>query len=118
VFSVRFLNRFRRVKTTTESTDSGDDEIADLRHAVNAADRLVFLGFAYHRQNMQLLWPQNAPRRENGRVFGTSKGFSDSDALLIANEIASLSGVAGPVILRDLTCNDLFHEYSRSLSLS
>jgi hypothetical protein len=105
-----------RIKTFAESTGPGDEEVEALRLALNAADRMVFLGFAYHRQNMRLMWPENAPKH-NARVFGTSKGFSNSDAELISIDILNMAGILGPIVLRDLTCNDLFHEYSRSLSL-
>jgi hypothetical protein len=116
--AARLLELAGRIKTFTETTGAGE-ELAALREAVNAADRLVFLGFAFHRQNMRLLWPNSVSGAAGAdrKVFGTAKGFSESDRNLITADIRTLSGVRGPTELRDITCTELFHEYSRSLSL-
>ena len=87
-----------------------------MRLAVNSADRIAFLSFAFHRQNIRLLWPEKVPSRD-AYVYGTAKGFSPSDIQFIANDIATQPGSRGPFALRDLSCNELFHEYSRSLPL-
>ena len=47
------------------------------------ADRIVFLGFAFHRQNMKLLWPDSGGALFHRRVYGTAIEISDSDAGLI-----------------------------------
>jgi hypothetical protein len=116
----RLFELATHIKTFTESVQPGD-EIDEIRAAVNKADRIVFLGFAFHRQNMRLLWPESwkgSRSRSIREVFGTAKGFSESDQKLITSDIDKLSGIdESQVILRGLSCSDLFHEYSRSLSL-
>ena len=62
---------------------------------MNAAELIGFLGFAYHRQNMRLLWPASTTTRtQTGRrVYGTTKGFSENDRKLITTDIESLAGI-------------------------
>jgi hypothetical protein len=117
VAAAQLLELSRGVQTFTESAQG--ERIGQIRAAVDAAELIVFLGFAYHRQNMRLLWPastQNPARTR--RVYGTTKGFSESDRQLITWDIESLAGIdRNQITLADKTCADLFHEYSRSLSL-
>ena len=42
------------IKTFTEGTDPEESDIHEIRQQVAKADTLVFLGFAYHKQNLEL----------------------------------------------------------------
>ena len=81
---------------------------------------MLFLGFAYHKMNLQLLKAER-PHQDPSRVryFGTAKGMSNSDVDLVRTDLTSLASVRNDaVILRnDLTCGNFFREYWRSLSL-
>lgn len=117
----RLLESAAGIKTFTESTEG--DAITEMRSAVNNASRIVFLGFAYHWQNLRLIWPSKAQGGPSGRYFlGTAKGISDSDVRIVWYDIRDYSGISlvggvPPGDLRDLTCADLFRQYSRTLSL-
>ena len=112
------LSLAARIKTFTES--AAESDIRPIRETVNAAVRIVFLGFAYHRQNLGLLWPQTV-RREVGserRYFGTAFGISDSDVNVLLGEITARTGIerdSGK--LPQIKCAQLFQEYGQSLSL-
>jgi hypothetical protein len=92
-----------------------------IRDKLEAARRLIFLGFAYHRLNLTLLWPGKPQSTEprTAQCFGTAYGISTSNTEVIANEISSRSGIIGHFIKlrRELTCAELLQEYWRSLSL-
>jgi hypothetical protein len=108
------------IRTFTESTEAGrSEEIAAAREWINTAERVVFLGFAYHYQNMRLLWPGQATETAGRHFYGTAHRISTSDVRAIVDEIAAYAGInATYVVLRnDLKCSELFHEYQHSLSM-
>ncbi len=120
----------RKIKTFTEGTDPSSSEITEIQDLVQNADRLIFLGFAFHELNLKVLfgdWREQLRRlRENTqsipKVFGTAHGISESDIKLIRNNLElkfRMNEQKDKLILRpDKTCNDLFSEYWRSLSFS
>ena len=61
------------------------------------ADTLIFLGFAYHQQNMKLLKrsadDQSSERNERIRCYGTAYGFSDVDCENIEEELSLYLGL-------------------------
>ncbi|WP_420347386.1 hypothetical protein [Pelagibius sp.] len=107
----------KQIKTFTEQVDDAHT-LNEMRAMIGAAKNLVFLGFGFHEQNMQLLRPVVPPSTK--RVFATSKGISSADRDVIENEIAELYGPEIgerlPIHTRtQITCCDLFDEYWRSL---
>lgn len=76
---------------------------------------IVFLGFAYHPQNMKLLF---APDGEPKQIFGTAYGFSEFDREQIRMELQEMYTVDHHnVFLSNTMCKDLFHEFSRAFKL-
>jgi hypothetical protein len=73
------------IKTYTEQI--GDSKIVDaISEKVEQAQTIVFLGFAYHDQNMLLLQPpKQLPASKN--IFGTAYGMSDSDVKITSLQI-------------------------------
>jgi len=116
------LNLAQQIKTFTEGTDPQSSEILAIRKNVTNAHRVVFLGFAYHKLNMELLKP-DGPILESSNVrscFGTAKGISNSDCEIIKFEINSnyKHSMIACEIRNELDCHQLFKEYWRSLSLN
>ena len=115
------LNLIHQIKTFTESTDPQSKEILAIRNNVIEADYIVFLGFAYHKLNMNLLMP-DSPIADSLKVsycFGTAKGISSSDCDIIKAELGDFykSSIKEINIRNELDCYRLFEEYWRSLSL-
>jgi len=112
----QLLKLRNNIKTFNETTDDTDSEIVELRKALNEAERIVFLGFAYHRQNMKLLWPTKNAASPSGtrRFFGTALGISNYDVQIIVDEIARWSGIPYThgygEIKNDLKCCELFKQ--------
>ena len=108
------------IKTFTEGTDPSSSDILKIREHVNQATTLLFLGFAYHAQNLALIdSSKNHPDPVAVRYYGTAFGMSVSDCDLVRQQLIKL-GSASPdrIILRsDKRCFDMFKEYWRSLAL-
>jgi hypothetical protein len=89
----------------------------------SSADCIVFLGFAYHAQNVALLKPAEPIERQP--IFGTALGFSNHDAAVIRSGLEGMSqgrGVAEASIATwitidtDATCAKLFDDYGKSIA--
>ena len=110
-----------QIRTFTESTDPTSSEIVALRSTLRSAERIAFLGFAFHPLNLELLYGVKAKKAtaSDARVYATALGLSDSDARLIEGDLEILGGYnAENVNLhKALTAAALFREYTRSLSL-
>jgi hypothetical protein len=108
------------IKTYTEQAHS--EEWKKIKVAMKDAETVVFLGFAFHPQNMQLLSTDGDTRIRN--VYATAKGISASDVMVTERLIRTMLGSRSSSVSRedvrivDTSCNDLFKEYWRSLALS
>lgn len=111
-----------QIRTFSEGTDPESSDVVAIRKAVAEANIVMFLGFAYHPMNLELIRPQDNSHSNAHSVhyFGTAKGISNNDCGIISKELAHLGGAdQNNIIVRnDLTCIQLFKEYWRSLSLS
>lgn len=110
-----------QIKTFTEVTDSGSSEITTIRQKMCDADIILFLGFAFHRINLDLLRPSINSIHDSREVayYATAKGISRNDCNIIIDELHNLTGanVKTMEIRNDLACSELFQEYWRSLAL-
>jgi len=117
--SNQLLKLASQIKTYTESTNESLSDVNAIRSHMKTSDKLVFLGFAFHRWNMELLLPSATVEtpRMGRRVFGTAYDISDSDTNSIRTELTKgVSFVNHLQIRNDLTCSQLFREYWRDLS--
>jgi len=113
----KLIQHAQNIKTFTEGTESSNTK--EIHNAIEKADRTIFLGFAYHKINMKLLGKGgffHAYNSENKECFGTSYAMSENDKELVINSIKSLYEGNFKINIVNLTCSDLFNEYSRSLS--
>jgi hypothetical protein len=119
--SISLLSVASTLRTFTEGTNIADSQITQIRSAVIEADTLVFLGFAYHELNLELLFGSGVdrPRQYLKQVYGTAMGLSESNKKAIAAELTNL-GQYDPsqiTLRRELSAAEIFQEYSRSLRL-
>lgn len=112
----KLLSLAAQIKTFTERIED-ESTLTEIRQAVQDAEIVVFLGFAFHRQNMELIKPEQSTNAK--RIFATALDISDSDCEIIKRQILNIFDAGPRVDIRNkLTCRRLFKEYSRSLSLS
>jgi hypothetical protein len=109
------------LRTFTEGTDPSVSHIETIRATVADTERLLFLGFAFHRLNLDLLFPDlpSGVRSGTKSVFATAYGLSRSNSQQIRLELVNKARhpSEGIYLRDDLTCVKLFSEFSRSLSL-
>jgi len=117
-YGMDLLSIAGQIKTFKEQVD--DKTILDsIRSEVQRAKVIVFLGFGYHQQNLELIKPYGKTETES--VFGTSKGLSIYDSNLIEKKISGITlldrGSSVRINLSDVTCNELFEKFWKNLSV-
>jgi hypothetical protein len=117
--ATKLLGLASQIKTFTEGTDEESSDILSIRQHVKTSPRLVFLGFAFHRINMKLLFPEpeETVSNANRKIFGTAFGLSGRDRETIASELVAYGKFNEEnIYLQRLTCRQLFREHKRDLS--
>lgn len=109
----------QEIRTFTEQVEESD-AVEAMRQSVRVADRIVFLGFGFHRQNVALIASEIKPHTE---IFGTCLKVSKADQDVITSELRTAfefdwTGVRDlkRVTLAELTCNQFFLEYWRTMT--
>jgi hypothetical protein len=77
----------KRIRTYNEEVED-DKKIGEIRAALERAKRIVFLGFHFHKQNVELLAPEPHRPPVTGTVviYGTSVGRSFADIQIIESQ--------------------------------
>ena len=105
------------IHTFTEQV-TDQEALQQIHGAILTADRIVFLGFAFHRQNLKLLETQT---QDHVAVLATAYGISSSDQSVIEKEVAetfqiSDYGKIPDISLMNMKCADFFRENWRTLT--
>ena len=103
------------IRTFTEGTNEISSEIMSIRHNVDSADKLVFLGFGFHSMNMDLIYSgdiQSSKVTCYASVFNVSQNSQNAIHQRIQRNYSSPVDVN----MSNLKCNDFFSEYWHSLS--
>lgn len=116
--ATKLLQLVQKIKTFTEGTDPKSSEISAIKQKMSLAHRLIFLGFAFHKLNMQLLEPENHKNIDTTqwKFYATTYGISESDKEVISEQISVLYKVKMNTKMANLTCKDFFTEFWRSLA--
>lgn len=113
---------WKNIKTFSEEIDASDQQLVKIRNAIAQADRIVFLGFAFHQPNMKLLDPGVRIRAK--QIFATAYGMSLNDRQLIEQELQNEWGAHDrdpnldgkpAVTIVDQTCASFMTDYQRTL---
>ncbi len=104
------------IKTFTERFEN-DEFLNSIRKCVRDAETIVFSGFAFHPQNLELIAPDSLANAR--RIFGTAKGMSTYDASAISADLPTWLKCKPQhvevLISKDLTAAGLFREFWRSM---
>lgn len=115
----RLLNQTEKIKTYSEQMKQTDLQ-SSIHFEIENADRIVFLGMAYHDQNLQLIKPSLEIRAKS--IYGSAFGMSESDVkiteLLIQKILVNDDNYSNLKIeiKNNLTASKFFDEYYRTLS--
>ena len=100
------------IRTFTEQKDT--EMLSAISEVLTEAKSIIFLGFAYGPQNMEML---DVPSRQVRRVFGTGYGFSDEDLEEIVNtRLAKFTVAELRASVVKCTSAELFDKRSISIS--
>lgn len=93
-------------------------ELAAIRTEVAEAETIIFLGFHFHRQNMELLTISQLSKFQPTHVYGTTCGRSNTDIGIISERIYTTLKSRSVFLEIDgnRNCKDIFREYGTSFS--
>ncbi|MCP4718189.1 MAG: hypothetical protein GY860_01925 [Desulfobacteraceae bacterium] len=119
---IRLFKVAKQIKTFTEGTDPNSSNIVALQESIGKAARIVFLGFAYHRTNLELMMEPFTKDEslKADQILGTANSLSDTDRDFIKFQLSRHCGQK--ILDRDigidnnLKCSAFFNEYWRSLT--
>ena len=120
----QLLNLKNQIKTFSEITDESSTDVKAIRSHIQTSNKMVFLGFAFHDSNVELLLPKSEPLKAGKvtaqrRVYATAYGISSNDVSIIHERLRSrVAPGKDNIHLVELTCNELLQQYSLSLSLT
>ncbi len=106
-----------QIRTFTERVEEAQD-LALIRNSMSRADRIIFLGFAFHRQNVDLL----ARRlQDHAEIIATAYKISESDRSVIEEELSVAFEQEemlkyNRIRLSDMTCKQFFDEHWRTIT--
>lgn len=110
-----------KIRTYTEKIEA--DDINEVRKSVDDAHSMVFLGFAFHPQNMSLLRSKNSTQFAKPKnIYFTSYGMSENDASEIGSKLEhyftqhAAGYTKANVISANLKCFEFLERYKRTLA--
>jgi hypothetical protein len=118
----------KQVKTFTEGTDESLSEINSIRSHIESSKRLVFLGFSFLKQNLDILAPISSTpvyAKWIRYIYGTGIGISIDCKEHIIRDLENRLGInatgqSKPVNINIYserhTCDELFEDYKIGLS--
>ncbi len=114
----RYANNYNNIIPTLKTSHQSIEDksfLTAIQRTVGWAEHIVFLGFGFHQQNMDLLAVKNSSVR---RVFSSTYRISTSDKNVIYGGICTALNKRDGVQFDGYPakCTDLFDEFSRSIS--
>jgi hypothetical protein len=127
--SVYLYNTALNIKTFMEGIDVTNEKYQKMLSYLYEADNVIFLGFAYHKQNMDLLYPKIVEKGDKinpsdnlivpalSTYYGTFFNISDEGKRIIEENIKkSNKRIQGDIKVCSGKCVDLFTQYSYNLN--
>jgi hypothetical protein len=119
----QLLKISEQIRTFTEVIEPDYKEISTIRTHVRNSEIVIFLGFAFHKINMELLKSDSklSPKELVGHCFATAQGESDYNLGMIKKTLRKFKAriPKNIHITREevFSCAKLFDEYWRGLSI-
>lgn len=110
----QLLKLAKQIKTFTEGAESGD--LLSIHSLMVSSPRVVFLGFAFHERNMELLFSKSAAKPAAKYIYGTAYGMSIDSTDSICTDLVATHKQVSPVLRNNHTCYGLLHDLERRLS--
>jgi hypothetical protein len=116
---------YRNIRTFAEDSEETKKERTEIKHLIDRANRVIFLGFAYHRMNLDLLFKypgyaatlaDDAPLTDHFDCYGTGFGISDGDRKYIQDILRKLDPRINNCDISGDKCADFFNNFWYRLS--
>jgi hypothetical protein len=113
-FSSRYFYLADRIKTFTEQHE--DRGMIDaIRARIRAAEVVVFLGFGFYKQNLELIEPDGSTKIR--WIVGTGFGLSDSARRIVKGRLGHWDkGATSEIEVPHMKCAELLNYYRMELS--
>jgi hypothetical protein len=95
----------------TYNEDHPSEDIVQIRKTITSADKVVFLGCAYHTQNIELLFAES-PHRDDLQIFGTSYQMAPRRR---EAAIQTLSKYGSVMTLDQMQCSEFIAKYAEQI---
>jgi hypothetical protein len=104
----QLISLAQNIKTFTESIEQKNDSNKGIRYLVKQADRIIFLGFAYHDQNLNLLFKYHPSLLSKSSLNLLSEFFLD----LLSKFLGSIYVFKNISFSKKITCFGTGHGMS------
>jgi hypothetical protein len=118
----QLIDLVKNIKTFTESKEREANMKNSVQYLVERADRIIFLGFAYHEQNINLLFKNQGvqidavPLSESTVCYGTGYQISEDDLPKVQSLLMQASKRIKECFISDITCTQFFRDFWYRLS--
>jgi hypothetical protein len=106
----------RSIKTFSERIDEGT-ELNEMKLRVANAEQIIFLGFAFHRQNLELMRPLH--QAEPKKLYATTLGISSSDQRVVHKSLPQFMNTPEnklDISMLGAQCYQIIDEYWRTFT--
>jgi hypothetical protein len=123
----------KNIKTFTERVEQDSSDYIKMTNACMGANRIIFLGFAYHKQNIKLLYPSSIPYYPSpdwreakftddipkfANIYGTGYEISDNDRIWIQDMFKRIDGRVHQPDISNSTCEKFFTDFWYRISFN
>jgi hypothetical protein len=111
----RLVQSVERIRTYSEQVED-ESGLAQIKKVISDADAIVFLGFPYRPQNMEILKPTGT-RGDAKSIFGTAFGISDFGKKKVEELLVIFAPILIPKIEvnNSLKCSQFLQHYEMGL---
>jgi len=114
-FSDIIIKSAQNLQTYSEATDPSSVEISNIRKTIKSANTLFFLGLAFHKQNLDLLYGENPIVEANDKtVIASTFGISEFDRKKLKKKLKDLGGYED-IEIPNFTAYQTIKDYSQAL---
>ena len=114
----RLIDITNRIKLYTENENNLPDNYLLMPSMINTSYRVIFFGFAYHIQNMNIIFNQSVINRNSKSLFGTGLGISKNDSEYLTRNWISRLGIATNFTILNNDCKDFLKEFQYTLTFT
>jgi len=113
------IEHCKNIRTFTEESEETRKERASVKQLIDRANRIIFLGFAYHQTNLDLLFDINKPIPKTAvlkptdkiECYGTGKGISENDRKYIQSLLWRIDPRLKESDISGDSCADFFNNF-------